>query len=167
VGSQGPTGAEGPTGPTGATGPIGPTGPAGGGTGAAGPSIIGGAAKDIKKNEDRYFGLFGSLDANTTNNESEAQGYVPGTGSVTDFYILLSDDNTNASTSYTFTLRKDAVDTSVTCQVTTTDSCNDTTNCADFNAGQKLSVLAHPSDSDPSDNLDVVWTALFHSTPCP
>jgi len=155
------------TGATGATGEVGRCPPIAGGTGATGPSIIGGATKDIKKNEDRYFGLFGSPNANSSDTESDVQGIVPKTGSVTDFYVLLSDTNDAASSSYTFTLRKDGSDTSVTCQVTTTDSCNDTTHCADFTAGQKISVSSHPSDTDPTDNLDLVWTALFHQTPCP
>jgi len=166
-GANGANGAQGPTGATGATGPIGPTGPAGGGTGGAGPSIIGGAAKKIKKDEDRYLPLFSGIGEDASDTESERQAFMPASGSVKNFYILLSPANSVASSSYTFTIRKNGASTSVTCTAGVTDNCSDTSNCADFNAGDKISVLSDPSATQPSNDLQVLWTATFEPTACP
>jgi hypothetical protein len=112
-----------------------------------------------------YVGLFGSTN---DNNEAQAteglvQAPMPAGGTVRNLYIRLEANNAVASSTYTFTVRKNGVDTGVTCQIGNgSNICNDTTNTAVFVAGDNISIEVTPSSpTQPTDNLEVHWTATY------
>ena len=153
AGPTGPTGLTGPTGATGATGATGPTGPSGS------PQFLFGGADNIKRASTTYFTV-GVAD--TTENLADLT--VPAAGTMSRLSIGLSAQAGNTGTSYTFTLRKNGVNTSVTCTITFTQtSCNDLVNSASFVAGDTFAIAAVPSASQPSDNLEVRWSMSFQS----
>ena len=83
-------------------------------------------------------------------------------GTLSELRVRLSAAAGGAGSSYAFTVRKNGVDTSVTCTIAVAaTSCSDTTNSVSFSAGDLISVLADPSATQPTDNLEVRWTAKY------
>jgi hypothetical protein len=168
-GFTGPTGA-GLTGPTGRscrgpTGEPGPTGPAGGPTGATGPtatsiSMIGGyASSTITSNTvAHYFGVYVagvSLDLNVT--ESNVITRIPFNCQMSNIYVDLITAAPGVGKSYTFTVRNNSTDTSLTLTISDlSTSGSNTTNTATFNAGDIFTVICNPSNTPNTTNLR--WT---------
>jgi hypothetical protein len=130
--------------------------------------VIGGGTQDIKKASTTYFGFwFAGVDngqvigkANTT--ESAVQEQVLFGGTVNAIRIRLNAAAGAAGTGYTFTLRKNGVDTAVTCSITgTATTCTDTAHSASFSAGDLFSISAVPTVTQPTDNLDLLWYATY------
>jgi hypothetical protein len=87
---------------------------------------------------------------------------MPAAGTLSQLRIRLSAAAGAATTGYTFTVRKNGVATGVTCTITfSATNCSDTTNSEAFVAGDLLSIEADPTAVQPSDNLDVRWTAKY------
>jgi hypothetical protein len=124
--------------------------------------VIGGAAKDIKKANNTYFSLFTPAGSNANATESLVQQEMTVAGTLSQFRIRLAAAAGGNGTSYLFTVRKNGAATSVTCTATAAaTSCSDTTNSVTFAAGDLLSIEADPSTSQPTDNLEVRWTAKY------
>lgn len=125
-------------------------------------SIIGGYVKDIKKSLTVYFGMFnpGFTDFAATNNELEAVSIIPFNCYVKNLYINLSNSAGNAGSSYTFTIRKNGVNTALSVVINDVlASGSNTINQVSFNQGDNLTIEAVPSSpTTPTDNLDVRWT---------
>jgi hypothetical protein len=127
-------------------------------------SIIGGAASNIKRNSNRYFGLYGS----TTNNDAlalelAAAWDLPAGGTVSNLFIRLSGAAGGAGTSYTFTVFRNHLSTPVTCTIAgPSQTCSDTTNTQAFSPGDTISIESNPSALTPTDNLEVRWTLKFN-----
>jgi hypothetical protein len=172
----GPQGIQGVTGPTGFTGPTGPigiqgvTGPTGlqGVTGSSNTSgsIIGGFVQDIKRSNTTYFGLYiASYSLMATTNELLAVSIIPLNCILSRFYVNLSAAASGTTGSYTFIIRKNGVNTSLS--VTIIDgsaSGNNLINSVIFNSGDTFTIAAVPSTSPtPDDNIDVRWSCLVTS----
>src|SRR5205809_871138 len=166
TGTQGATGAQGAIGPAGPQGPQGNTGATGarGATGPAGPGVIGGAANNIKKGNATYLSLFNPTNNGAANtSEALVQQEMTVAGTLSNLRIRLSATAGGTGASYTFTVRKNATSTSVTCTITDgASTCSDATNSVTFAAGDLISIQAVPSTTVvPTDNLDVRWTARY------
>jgi len=177
--TQGPVGPQGPPGPAGVgergwTGPAGQsfTGPTGRGcrgpTGEQGPigtsvSMIGGLATNLSNNSVNYFGGYaGSFTTNSTITESESITTIPFNCSISNFYISANSDQGETDRSYTFYIRKNGVNTSVTTSlVGLTTSNSDLINSVSFNSGDNLTISANPSQGtsgfDPV-SISVRWS---------
>ena len=176
-GSQGPTGPQGPTGATGSVGSQGATGPQGpqGTQGAAGPqgsqgpqgpqgpsaTVVGGGtgSTNLSATAATFVSAFNSSASGT---ESAVDQLLPIDGTFSQFYIRL-DGSPGSGNSYALTLRKNGVDTALTCTVSgTATECSDT-NAADsvsFLAGDIISIKAVPSSILVSART-MRWTAKF------
>ena len=125
-------------------------------------SIIGGFAKDIKKSLTVYFGLFsGSFnDFSASNNELDCPSIIPYDCSVKNLYINLSNSAGSVGASYTFTVRKNGVDTSLSVVVNdVSTSGSNIVNNVSFLQGDNLTIGVVPSSPTiPNDNLEVRWT---------
>jgi hypothetical protein len=86
-------------------------------------------------------------------------------GTLSQLRVRLSAAAGAAGSSYTFNVRKTGVNTGVTCTISAAaTSCSDTTNSASFSAGDLITIAAVPSSpTQPTDNLDVRWTAKYSS----
>jgi hypothetical protein len=170
-GAQGPQGPPGPQGSTGPQGPQGGTGPQGpqGNTGPQGPagpsdSLVNGMTTDIKRASTRYFGnWFNSPDVNgaAATAEASVQEPVAYAGTISGLRIRLSAGAGGTGTSYTFTVRKNGVNTDLTCTIVASASTCTSAASVPFAAGELFSIAAVPSASQPTDNLDVVWYAKY------
>lgn len=161
AGSTGPTGADGATGPTGAgvAGPTGPTGPAGSGGGSF---IVGGGTggANLVANALNFVPMFHGGDFST---EAEADQVVPVTGTLSYFSVRLEGSPGAAASAkaYTFTVRKNGADTTITCMTfEVTMNCSDTTNSVGFSAGDLITIGVQPSLANPAP-LAMRWTAKF------
>jgi hypothetical protein len=124
-------------------------------------SIIGGYARDIKRANTTFFGLYwpSYTDAASTI-ENEVVSYIPLNCSISNLYINLSANAGSAGTSYTFTVRKNGVDTDLVITITgATSSGSNLINSLNFSSGDTFSISADPSSPRPDDNLEVRWTA--------
>lgn len=141
------TGAVGPTGATGATGPTGPV---------SGTPIIGGTSGTSNLVNGRFMGMFAG---NQSATERSVQNIMPTAGTVKNFYVFV-ENAPGGTTSWTLTLRKNNVDTAVTCTVMGAgQTCSDTVNTAVFAAGDLISVRESSSGSPA--NSAGQWTAVF------
>ena len=163
TGPQGPTGLAGETGPTGPTGPLGPTGLTGetgpqGPTGpAGGAQVLGGGAFSIKRANNTYFSIGASLDATTS--EPAARVILPVSGTISQLHVQLRANQAVSGADYTFTVLRDGSATGITCTVgVASSSCSDTGHSEAFVAGDGISIVADPSATQPTDNLDVAVT---------
>lgn len=170
-GLTGPTGAS-VTGPTGRsckgdTGPRGPTGPSGGPTGPAGSNIsmIGGVAtiSGIGNTSTRYFGAYvagTSVEVSAT--ETDATTIIPFDCTISSFYVYLT-TSPGTSTNYTFTIRKNATNTSATITISDANvQGSDLINSVTFSAGDILTLSSVPSSTP---NLTSVrWSCKLSST---
>ena len=135
-------------------------------SGGSGASMIGGFAKDIKKANTTYFGLFaGSNDVNADANENFCFNYMPFNCTISNLYIYLV-GNPGSGQNYKFTVRKNAVDTSLNVTVSGSASTppplfveSNLVNSVTFSQGDRFTISAIPSSSSATDNIDVRWTA--------
>jgi len=168
MGPQGLTGATGPQGPTGPTGPTGATGPAGA-TGPTGPSqvIIGGGSgiDPLCRSYICYLGIFESRE---TSEESKTLQIMPFNITLRNFNVRVNNSPGSAK-SYTFTVRKNNVDTALTCTISDSNtSCSDTSNNVNFNASDRLSIKVVPNPSSTTNGPSFTtghWTAEYAPTP--
>ncbi len=146
-GSPGATGPQGPAGPQGAQGPAGPSiVPVGGGTG--GGNLAGASV--------RFVPIF---DANVSASEASVDQAMLGPGSISKFFVRLA-GTPGLAASYTFTVRKNSLDTAVTCRIAGTDTaCSDLTNSVTFNLGDTISIRVLPLGSPTTRSMR--WTAQF------
>jgi collagen type VII alpha len=171
TGAQGPQGVQGVQGPIGFTGAQGPQGVQGpqGLTGAQGPtgtnaSIIGGGtggSNITSATGTRYLSLFMSQAASTAENDSRQIMPVAGTLSNFNVYLTIAPDSGGGTQGHTYTVLKNGVATSVTCQVqefATTGS--DNVNTVTFAAGDTISIKVDIAGSTATGIL-VRWTAKY------
>lgn len=138
-GPEGPQGAEGPQGPQGLTGPQGPEGPSGpaGAPGADGVSgsVIGGNYANSGTN--RFLIPW----ANSTT-ATEANANIPVPSGVASKLVVSLTVAPGAGHSATVTVRKNGVDTVLSCTVSeSATTCINTTDSVNFSDGDLLSVL--------------------------
>jgi Collagen triple helix repeat (20 copies) len=171
TGTTGATGAQGPQGIMGPPGPQGPTGPQGadgaqgpqGLTGPQGPSaiIIGGGtgSANLSGSANRFVPAFYS---NVNANENAVSQVMAISGELSSLYVRL--DNSPGSTdSYTFTVRKNGLDSTLSCTIIgSATSCMDTNlaHSLTFDAGDLISIKAVPSSPSPTARA-MHWTAKF------
>ena len=123
--------------------------------------MIGGYAKDIKRSNTTYFGIYWpSFSENATTTEAETYTYVPFNCIVSNFYVYLSANAGPVGSSYTFRIRQNNINTSVSVIISgATNLGSDITNSVSFTSGDILTVSAVPSSpTQPTDNLDVRWS---------
>jgi hypothetical protein len=109
------------------------------------------------------FAAGGSLVAPTS--EAGAQSFMRVAGTVSKFDVRLNANAGPAGSSFTFTVRKNGVDTGITCTVSgATSTCSDIANNAVFAANDLISISIVPSAADPTDHLDARWSAVFTSS---
>jgi hypothetical protein len=97
---------------------------------------------------------------------SETNVLVPlSGGSVRNFRVRLSNVLTQGS--FTFTVRKNSVLTSITCIISTVTpsqiDCSDTTHVAVFAPGDYLSVQSTPDSGPPLPSLNVIWSLTYET----
>jgi len=180
-GSQGLAGSQGTAGPTGPQGPSGPPGPQGppgeqgsqglaGPQGAAGPTgpqgpsatIVGGGTNDanLAGSAVRYVPMF---NAGRFTNESDAQQIVPVGGSLSRLYVRLN-GSPGSGDSYTFTVRRNGADTSLSCTISgSATDCSDTADSVQLQAGDLIAIAAVPTSSPTGRQMS--WTARFEPSP--
>jgi hypothetical protein len=141
---------------------IGPTGPA---SSTTSNSMIGGLARNIKRDNTTYFGIYaGSYDDNADANESNVISYIPFNCIISNLYINISGSAGASTTSYTFTVRKNGVNTTIsTTIIGASQSGTDLIDSATFNSGDIFSISATPSNPQPTDNLHVRWVCRVTS----
>lgn len=156
AGPQGTTGLQGPEGsqgPTGAQGPVGPQGPSaviiGGGTGSA----------NLSAGADRFVPAFYS---HVSASEDAVNQIMMISGEMSYLYVRLN-NSPGGTNSYTFTIRKNGLDSTLTCTILgSATSCSDTdpAHSVTFDAGDLISVKAVPSSPAPTARA-MRWTAKF------
>lgn len=95
-------------------------------------------------------------------NETIVQNVVPAAGTVQNFYVFVEAAPV-AGRSWTFTVRRDAADTAVTCTIVGNGAlrtCSDTTNTAPFAAGSLIAIRTSASAPAPA-GTPGQWTAQF------
>lgn len=175
IGQMGFTGPTGPsvTGPTGRSckGDTGPTGPAGGPTGPTGPasttvSMIGGFGSytTTTNTSVHYFGAYVagvSLDLNDT--ESNVITRIPFNCTISNFYVDLITAPPGIAKSYTFTIRNNTNNTSLSLTISDANtSGSDIINTASFNAGDIFTVISNPTNTPAVTNLR--WSCRLTAT---
>jgi hypothetical protein len=101
----------------------------------------------------------GMFAGNQSSTERRVQNIMPTAGTVKSFYIFV-ETAPSVGASWTFTLRKNGVDTAVTCTVAgTAQVCSDATHSASFVAGDLISV--REASTGGPDNSAGQWTAVF------
>ncbi len=101
----------------------------------------------------------GMFAGNQSGTERLVQNIMPTGGTVNSFYVFIETAPGGAA-SWTFTLRKNGVDTAVTCTVAgTAQICSDTAHSAAYVAGDLVSV--RESSAGGPNNSAGQWTAVF------
>ncbi|MEM4298608.1 MAG: hypothetical protein QW815_09620 [Nitrososphaerota archaeon] len=123
-------------------------------------SPIGGAGK-LNTSNIRYIAMFYKDDSA---NESEVEQRIPNCGEITNLYV--NSKNLLAATGpnqfYTLTLRRNGLDTSVTCtMILPADSCSNTIDSAVYRQGDRITLKAVPSANPPPTGEDIHWSATF------
>lgn len=159
TGATGATGATGPSGPTGATGPAGPTGP----TGAAGPAGATGPTGAPGANGTSGSAIGGNY-PNTGNNlflipwgntssATEDNANIPLPSGTASKLVVSRVVAPGAGHSITVTIRKNGVNTALTCTISgTATTCTDTADSVTFSDGDLLSIL-HTETSAASSRI--------------
>ncbi len=99
---------------------------------------------------------------NQNANETLVQNVIPATGTIKNFYVFVETAPV-AGRSWTFTVRKNAADSAVTCTIVgdgTLRQCSDTTNVAPFAAGDLVAIRISASAPAPA-GTPGQWTAQF------
>jgi FlaG/FlaF family flagellin (archaellin) len=120
--------------------------------------IIGGGIgmNDLSRNSIQYVPMF---DTGISATESDVQQSMPVAGTVSNFYVIL-DGSPGSSSSFTFVVRKNGADTSVTCTISGTDTIgSDPTNSVSFAAGDYISIMVTPANMPTAASM--CWTAQF------
>jgi len=159
-GPQGPPGesAIGQIGPTGTQGNIGPTGPQGNiGPEANMNSMLGGLASLslIGSNiGDRYFGAYvAGIDLEGTPTESNATTIIPFNCTISNFYVYLTTPP-GIFRSYTFTIRKNNINTSIVVSIANDNVLDsNTTNAVSFNSGDTFTIISTPTNAPNFTNI--------------
>jgi hypothetical protein len=157
IGPQGPQGTQGSKGDTGDIGPVGPQGPAGvqgekgdkGDTGAVGPAIMMGTSGGTTfSSANLRYGIFGGSGISST--EANVQQVLPVAASASNLYVRIS-AQPGSGNSYTFTLRKNSADTSLSCSISGTATvCSNSSGAVSFSAGDLISIEITPSSNPAS-----------------
>jgi len=169
IGPAGPTGSVGPTGATGATGPVGPAGPLGpsGPTGPAGPTGATGATGAPGANGTSGSAIGGNY-PNTGNNQflipwsdsssaTEANADIPLPSGTASKLVVSRVVAPGAGHMVTITIRKNGVNTGLTCTISgTATTCTDTANSVTFSDGDFLSIL-HTETGAASSRIRVAF----------
>jgi len=176
AGAQGPAGATGPAGPAGPSGPAGATGDAGPSTGPTGPTGPTGATGPTGSGGDPTVLTGGSCDTNIDNTGAsdfmgpgncisltEADILVPmPEGVVRNLRVHLASPSLLGST-YTFTVNKNTVATSVTCSILDpVQDCVDFTNAAAFANGDTLDVSSTKTAGTAA-AVPAIWSLTYDS----
>ena len=125
------------------------------------PFAIGGGTglNDLDRHSANYVPMF---NAGVSSSESDIQQPMPVAGTLSNFYAILDGSPGNGN-SYTFIVRKNGTDTTVTCTISDTDTISsDLTNSVDFDAGDLISIMATPASNPAASSMR--WTAQF--SPC-
>jgi collagen triple helix repeat protein len=156
AGATGDTGATGTTGATGPTGPGGPTGPTGA-TGAGGAGIVSGATStNVVGNATSFLGAYFDY-SNGDAAEANVEVKLVGGGTFSSFRANVNGAPGNGKT-WTLTLRKNEVDTAISCQITgTATTCADTAHSATFSAGDTIDVKVVPASGPAAKPIS--WVA--------
>jgi tetrahydromethanopterin S-methyltransferase subunit A len=121
-------------------------------------TILSGSTGNIKRANNTYFNFGGN--ANAT--ESVVTVALPASGIMSNLYIKLSAAAGAVGTGYTFTIRKNSAATSLVVTINgTSSSGSDLVNSVSFASGDTFSIEADPTTTQPTDNLDVIWTARY------
>jgi len=94
-------------------------------------------------------------------NETIVQNVIPAAGTIKNFYAFVETAPT-AGHSWTFTVRRNGADTSVTCTIVGNGvlrTCSDTTHTGAFVAGDLISIRV--SDLNNPSGTPGQWTAQF------
>ncbi len=95
-------------------------------------------------------------------NETLVQNVIPAPGTVKNFYVFVETAPV-VGRSWSFTVRKNAADTAVTCTIVgdgTLRTCSDTTHAAPFVAGDLIAIRIGASATPPT-GTPGQWTAQF------
>jgi hypothetical protein len=91
--------------------------------------------------------------------ESAVQQTVPMAGTLSEFYVTLN-GSPGSGRGYTFVVRKNGVNTLVTCTISgTATTGSDVTNSVSFAAGDKISIRVTPVNNPTARSMS--WTAKF------
>ena len=91
--------------------------------------------------------------------ESESQQFMTMAGTASDFSVVL-DTEPGAGKSYTFIVRKNGVDTPVTCTISGMDTLgSDLTDSVSFASGDYIVIMVTPSGNPTA--AAMCWTAKF------
>ena len=122
--------------------------------------VGGGTDTTLSITETRFIPLFGT---DATASEAGVLQTLPVAGTLSNFRVTLHrwPDNGGGSQFYAFTVRRNGVDTGITCNVLEFETaCSDTTHSQLFNAGDTFAIRADPFGS-PRDVM-MHWTAVFN-----
>ena len=147
--------------------------------------MIGGAVNNIKNGYNTYFGLFttntGTNDAET--NFTKVTSIIPLNCIISNFYVSLSEPPLGVQppgllpqippgvlvNAYTFTVRKNGVNTGLTVTISNNNTTGSITGVASsilFVEGDSFAIVAEPLmpiGLRPTDNLNVRWSAKLTS----
>ena len=106
-------------------------------------TIIGGSFQGLDPSIDNFLPMFS--DEGDKTDEARTQQALPLNGVVSDLYVRVDPSPTGE---YAFTVRKNGVDTAVTCTVAgATTGCSDQSNSVAFDSGDLITLKATPSGS--------------------
>jgi len=99
------------------------------------------------------------FNASVSNVESQNQQFMPVAGTISNFYVILN-GSPGSGNSFTFVVRKNGVDTLVTCTISGTNTTgSDLTNSVSFAAGDYISIMVTPTGNPTARTMR--WTAQF------
>lgn len=121
--------------------------------------IIGGVFANMSATGTRYAGLMGPDDFSWQSSETRVQTPMPTGGTIKELCINLS-AAPGAGTSYTFTLRKNGIATSLTVTISDTNTQgSDLVNTVSFNAGDEVDIEVVPSGTPTA--RKATWSIIF------
>lgn len=121
--------------------------------------ILAGNAQNVNNNNTYYFGFpLGSIASNAANNnESATQNTIPFDTTLSKWYIRLSGQAGTTTNGWTFTIRKNGGNTTLTISIIgATSTGSDLTNSVSFSAGDLFSISAVRVGAP--NNVDLVWS---------
>lgn len=122
--------------------------------------MIFGFTANIKRGNATYFSVIGG-NANAT--ESLVTVPMPIGGTLKSLRIKLSvNASPTINVGYTFTVRVNGVNSPLSVNILgALNTGSNLVASASFNAGDELSIVATPTATQPTDNIDVIWTAEY------
>ncbi|MGD1118325.1 MAG: hypothetical protein ABR886_02420 [Dehalococcoidales bacterium] len=121
--------------------------------------IIGGGtgSVNLQGSSINYVPMF---ESNRSTVEGENQQLMPVAGTLSNFYVTLN-GSPGTNHWYTFVVRKNGADTTVTCTISGTNTTgSDLTHSVSFTAGDYISIMSTPSAANPTAR-QMLWTAQF------